>query len=174
MIVTKLDRLVSLSVTVRKDENVDKIEPQLQLLLNQALHLRSLSFGNWLPRTSAVPSTETTSVSVRRLDLVAYTFDGDWRCYDEDACVQLCGSYLGKQCETLRIKVKNRRSMLDLVNNMPHLQLLTVQCDDDTFSKDLDSTPSANDELIEWLRYCLPSCTITRDETMKYIQLWIR
>jgi hypothetical protein len=59
-----------------------------------------------------------TSASVRQLDLQEYTYDDDWRCFDDEQCVELSRSPLGIQYETLLIKAKDQRNILDLVNNI--------------------------------------------------------
>ena len=76
---------------------------------------------------------EITSVSVRRLELQGYDYNNESRYYDENQCIQLSRSSLGIQCETLLIKVKNQRNIIDLVNNMPNLQALNVRCEDDNW-----------------------------------------
>jgi len=73
-----------------------------------------------------------TSMSIRQLDLRRYPIDHKWRCFDDEQCIQLTRSPLDIQWETLLMKVKNRRSILDLVNNMPHLQAINIPCDDDS------------------------------------------
>jgi hypothetical protein len=172
-IVTKLDRLTSLDFYVEKDEDSDQIQLQIQLLLDRSSHLRSISFGKWL--RSGLPMA-LTSLSVCRLDLEKYVYDNKISYFDDEQCVQLSRSPLGRQCETLLIQVKDHRNIVDLVNNMPRLQVLKVQCRDDNWSEKNYWEPIISDELVEWLRKQLPSsCTILRGlHFPKYVLLWIR
>ena len=55
-VVSKLDQLTSLSyLRIDKNENLNNIQSQLQLLLDQTPRLHSLSFHPWLPSNSQVP-----------------------------------------------------------------------------------------------------------------------
>jgi hypothetical protein len=168
-IITKLDRLTSLDLYVEKDENPDQIQLQIQLLLDRAPRLRSLSFGRWLRSGFHRPLMTLTSLSVCRLDLEKYV-------YDNEQCVQLIRSPLGRQCETLLIQVKDHRNIVNLVNNMSHLQVLKVQCRDDNWPQENHWEPIIDDEIVEWLREQLPSsCTIMRGlHFPKSVLLWIR
>jgi hypothetical protein len=107
-----------------------------------------------------------------------YFDDKQWCYFDDEQCVQLSRSPLGIQCKTLSIRVKNRRNIVDLVNNMPNLQALLVRSEDDIWANEnnQDPIPSIQGELVYWLRDCLPSsCMITRDIRDIYsIRLWIR
>jgi hypothetical protein len=75
---------------------------------------------------------DLTSISIRQLDLQGSTIDHEWRCFDDEQCIQLTHSSLGIQCQTLLIKVKHRRRIPNLVNHMPHLQALSIRCDDES------------------------------------------
>jgi len=174
--ICRLDQLTSLSVIVDTNHKFENIRTQLQLLLDQTPHLRSLSFHMWLPCISIVPLIKTTSIFVRRLGLQEYFYDNEWHSYNAEQCLELSGCALGKQCQTLLIKVKNRRNILDLVNNMPNLQALNVRCEDDRWISGNNIVSSIDDELLTWLREQLPStCIITRDTHLTHdIRLWIR
>ncbi|CAF0730370.1 unnamed protein product [Adineta steineri] len=66
--------------------------------------------------------------------------------------IQLIRSSLITQCQTLLIKVKNQKNILDLINSMPNLKSLTVEClDDRRIDRNLLGSHS-NDELVDWLR----------------------
>jgi hypothetical protein len=69
------------------------------------------------------------------------------------------------QCEVLSITVENRTTIIDLLNTMPNLRALNVLSRDDSWKdEDDDSSPSKNDELVEWLQHRLPfTYTITRN-----------
>ncbi|CAF3867786.1 unnamed protein product [Rotaria sordida] len=170
-VVCRLDRLISLTVSISENENLNNIQSQLQLLLDRAVRLHSLRCFYWPLSNHQLLLMEITSTSVYRLDLQGYNCD-----FDEEQCIQLSHSPLGIQCETLLITVKNRRNILNLVNNMSNLQALNVQCLDDNWTDENDLTSSIDDELVEWLRQQLPStCTIMRDTFHVHdIRLWIR
>jgi hypothetical protein len=175
-VVSKLDQLTRLEVSVYKNENLENIESQLQFLLDQTPYLRSLGFAVRLLSRFQMSMMKITSDSVRELNLKSGGDKDMWLWYDDEQCVQLSRSFLGIQCKTLLIDVKNRRNVLDLVNNMPNLRALNVRCGDDDWTNQNKIVPSAQDELVEWLRSYLPiSCTITRDANdIHDIRLWIR
>jgi hypothetical protein len=113
-----------------------------------------------------------TNVSVRKLDFHGVKDSRERRSFNKEQCIQLSRSPLGMQCETLLIKVKNPRNILDLVNNMPNLQSLYVQCDDDSDFV----LPTDEDVVFDWLRQQLPS-TISmtrRNYITGDIRIWIR
>ena len=131
--VFKLDHLATLHVFANKNENLDVIQSQLQMLLDRTPCLHSLRLGPWSRSNSQVPLKEITSISVRRLELQDVDYSNESRYYDENECIQLSRSPLGIQCETLQIKVQNQRTVINLVNNMPNLRALNVQCKDDNW-----------------------------------------
>jgi hypothetical protein len=169
LVVPKLDKLISLNVSVHVES--ENVQSQLQFLLDRAPRLHSLSFDSWLPSVQI----ENTSTSVRRLDLQASPFYNDWCWFNDQRCAILSRSSLGVQCQTLLINVENRTNVLDLVNTMMNLRALNVQCKDDRWN-DKNNPSSSEDELLEWLRHHLPSIyTITRDSyIINNIRLWIR
>ena len=112
--VFKLDRLTSLHVCAKKNENLDVIQSQLQMLLDCAPCLHSLRIGPWSRSNSQVPLKEITSNSVRRLELQDIDYSNESRYHDENECIQLSRSPLGIQCETLQIKVQNQRTVINL------------------------------------------------------------
>ncbi|CAF4254317.1 unnamed protein product [Adineta steineri] len=67
-------------------------------------------------------------------------------------------------------------NIVNLVNEMLNLQALNVRCEDDTWTNEENLSLSTYDELIEWLRHCLPSsCMVTRDtHDNRDIRLWIK
>ncbi|CAF3989926.1 unnamed protein product, partial [Rotaria sp. Silwood1] len=79
------------------------------------------------------------------------------------------------QCEILYIKIKNRESIIYLVQNMMNLLSLHVQCEDEKYYHRLTLTNNDNDkygirkignedELVQWLKDCLPSMrSVSRD-----------
>jgi hypothetical protein len=174
-IVSKLDRLTSLNVYVDQNKNIDDNQSQLQLLLDRAPNLYSINFCSWLSLKSQVLPIEIRSISVRRLNLQEYIYNNKRHYFDEEECIQLSRSSLGIQCETLLIYIKRRKNILDLVNNMPKLQILNVHCADDHWTDELGYKYSTENETIEWLRRQLPSsCTIATGYCGHGIRLWIR
>jgi hypothetical protein len=175
-IVSTLDQLTSLYVSVDKKKNLDNIQSQLQMVLDRAPRLYLLGFIYWRRSDSQLTPTEITSASVRELDLQGFNYDNDWRCFDEEQCSQLSRSPLGLQCETLLITVKYRRNIIQLVTNMPNLRALNVQCQDDTWPDKKHFGAAIRDIVVEWLHEQLPTtCTITRDSYLIHdIRIWIR
>lgn len=175
-IVSRLDRLISLAISISNKENVNYIQSQLQLLLHRAVRLHSLRCVYCELSNRQLLLMEITSTSVRRLDLQDYTFDNQVYGFNDEQCIQLTHSPLAIQCQTLSIRVINRRNIIYLLNNMSNLQALTVQSQDDKRTEENNLTSPINDELLQWLRQQLPSTfTIIRDTLIiENIRLWIR
>lgn len=175
-IVSRLDRLISLTVSISNNENVNYIQSQLQLLLHRTVRLHSLRCFYCQLSNRQLLLKEITSASVRRLDLQDYNFDNQLYGFDEEQSIQLTHSPLAIQCQTLLIRVTNRRNIIYLLNNMSNLQALTVQCLDDKWPEENNLTSPIDDELLQWLRQQLPSTfTIIRDTfRLHNIRLWIR
>ncbi|CAF5200365.1 unnamed protein product [Rotaria magnacalcarata] len=141
----------------------------LQSIINRAPKLKSLRLLNSPSARSQMTSFQYKSSSIRQLDLQPL---GDW--YDKQECEILRRSPLGLQCETLCIRVENRACIFDIVYTMTNLRSLNVRSRDDTWKEKMTSD---DDELLVWLKKCLPStCTITRDtlSQSRHIRLWIR
>ncbi|CAF3765429.1 unnamed protein product [Rotaria socialis] len=176
LVVSTLDRLTSLCISVNNHKKPDNILSQMQMLLDRAPNLLSLSIASWSSSSLPVPLMENTSESVRQLNLQGYASGKNWCYFDDEQCHQLSQSPLGIQCETLSIKVKNRRNILYIVNNMPNLRALNVRCEDDLWKNPTDTLLLVKDELTEWLQDYLPfSSIIMRDTCHPHtIRLWIR
>ncbi len=173
-VVVRLDQLNSLCISINNNKKTEHIQGQLQILLDRASCLDSLSFGSWSSSASLqVPLMENTSRTILKLNFQGYTCGKNWRYFDEEQCIQLSHSSLGRQCETLLIKVKTRKNILDLINRMSNLRALNVRCEDDHWTNQNNTT---EDDLVDWLRDCLPSSfLITRDTYHIHdIRLWIR
>jgi hypothetical protein len=159
-VIPTLDKLTSL--TVWTDDQY-----RVQALLDQARNLYSLTFVSW--STPRVPVLDITSKSIRRIDL-----QSNIRYFDNQQCVDLCHSSLGRQCEVLGIHIAKRENIIYLVNKMINLRTLNMKCLEDKYFR--QSGILIRNELIEWLKQHLPStCVITRREDAVYcIHIWIR
>ncbi|CAF1582188.1 unnamed protein product [Adineta ricciae] len=176
LVIPKLDRLVSLFVSINNHKDTSSIPSQLQLLLDRAKCLTTLSFGSWGSTSLGMLFTNIVNRTIRKLNFQGYICGKNWRCFDEKQCLDLIHSPLGVQCETLLIKVKNRICIYNLVKEMQRLQALNVRCENDRWTQENSLSSSARDDLIEWLKECVPrSCVITRDTyRIGDIRLWIR
>ncbi|CAF1417175.1 unnamed protein product [Rotaria sp. Silwood1] len=186
LVMPRLDHLKSLSVGI--DDLVQTFDTlcQLQTILDRAPRLYSLTFERWPETFTDMPPFNYSSNSVRLLHLQ----DID-RPYNHRQCVILSRSSLGKQCEILSITVKYRRSILYLLRKMTNLRALNFISQEDPwadrnqhYSSSSSEDDGTDDELIAWLKDCLPSTyTITRctegvtefgTRTIGYpIRLWI-
>ncbi|CAF1012773.1 unnamed protein product [Rotaria sordida] len=164
-IVPSLNRLRSLTVS----SHTDAFQSQLQTLLDQALHLYTLTIRQDTSLPLQISLFKYINKSVRRFDL----YDCNY-CFNEKECTTLSRSSLGSQCEVLSIRVKNRESIVHLVKNMFNLRALIVECID-TKCDQRSILTKTNDELIQWLKSHLPlTCLIVRDpETDNDILIWI-
>ena len=164
IIVAKLDRLTSLEFYVEKDGDLDRIQLQIQQLLDQASCVRSLTFGRSLNYDLPM---KLTSNSVRRIDIEKST-------YDRKQCAQLSRSPLGRQCTTLIIQVKHPHDIVDLVKRMPHLQALKVRLENDNTHENYYEESIKTGAFLERLHLQLTSpCTITsRADSPNCVFLW--
>jgi hypothetical protein len=157
------------------NDNV-KVQTQLQMLLDRAPNLYSLTFSCGKLSAPELSLLTNSSLSVRHLDLHGYTEHTDWHWFNSQQCAALCKSPLGIQCEMLRIKVENPMDVVELVYSMAYLRALNVQILNDEYNVP-DFKPSSDmDEVLQLLQHSLDStCTIVRDEFDSCsIHLWIR
>jgi hypothetical protein len=168
-IIPKLDRLKSLEIisTMHAGET-DRSLNNLRLLLNQSIHLYSLTLDYLF--MSELASLEISNTSIHRLDLM--TNDGHFYGLE---CISLIQSFIGNRCEVLLINLENRFIVIDLIKNLFHLRALTFQCQDDQWG-DSNESLLIDDELIQWFKSHLPSnCSIIRDQCeISAIRIWIR
>jgi hypothetical protein len=178
--VPKLDQLTSVCLCMHNNA-----EALLQTLLQRAPHLSSLTYDSSSSITPSELILLNSKLIIHRLDLQGYNH---W--FNEDECSQLSRSLLGIHCKVLRIKVKNRTSILDLVETMINLCALNVQCQDDDCVEDdhvdEDDIPYNDDlgdiflprqeELVRWLRHRLPiPYLILRDANkIDHVRIWLR
>ncbi|CAF3711173.1 unnamed protein product [Rotaria sp. Silwood1] len=173
-VITTLDQLISLDLALHDDDyNNNDVRSQLQVVLDRAPRLYSLAFRSW--SDSQMCLVDNRSLSVRRLDLQGY--DEDWlveRWFNDEECAKLCCSSLGIQCEVLLIRVEDRATILDLVNRMTNLRALNIKCRDDPFNETNDQSSSTEDELVKWLKECLPSTWTIARHPADFVRMWIR
>ncbi|UJR07830.1 hypothetical protein I4U23_012113 [Adineta vaga] len=96
-IVSRFNRLQSLFIYTEKNNNINNIRFQLQLILDQATHLHSLEFSTWSRTDSEAPFIGLYSHSVRQLDLIRFIFNDQTYHFDEKEIIQLSRSSLGMQ-----------------------------------------------------------------------------
>ncbi|CAF4218428.1 unnamed protein product, partial [Adineta steineri] len=114
-IVSNLERLTSLSVSINNNnKTIENIQSQLQLLLDRAIHLNSISFGSWRSTSLQVLLMNIFSQSIHKVNFQGFICDRNSRCFDDKQCIQLIHSSLGKQCKILLIKVKTRMNIVNL------------------------------------------------------------
>ncbi|CAF3884872.1 unnamed protein product [Rotaria sp. Silwood1] len=176
-IVPSLKTLRSLRIL----SHTDTYQSQLQALLDRAPYLYRLDIRQEVSLPLQISLFKYNNASVRQLYLQKYNYR-----FNEEECDTLTHSQLGVQCEILSIQVKNRESIIILVNNMINLRTLHIQCEDDEYSKYLSLIENVNeshqtnktnkDELIQWLKDNLSSTyLISRDpKSINCIRLWIR
>ncbi|CAF3310963.1 unnamed protein product [Rotaria sp. Silwood2] len=164
-IVPSLNRLRSLTVS----SHADAFQCQLQTLLDQALHLYTLTIRQDTALPLQISLFKYINTSVRRFDL----YDCNY-CFNEEECTTLSRSLLGTQCEVLSIRVKNRESIVHLVKNMLNLRTLIVECID-TKCHQRSILTKNNDDIIQWLksRLSLKYLIVRDSETDNGILIWI-
>ncbi|CAF2737583.1 unnamed protein product [Rotaria sp. Silwood2] len=174
-VVTTLDQLISLNLALHDDDNDNNnhVRSQLQVVLDRAPHLYSLAFRSWSDLQMCL--VDNRSLSVRWLDLQGY--DENWseeRWFNDEQCTELSCSSLGIQCEVLLIRVEHRATILNLVNRMTSLRALSIKCRDDTFNGSSDRSSFTEDELVKWLKECLPSVSTIARHSVEFVRMWIR
>ena len=157
-------QLSTLEVSFTGDN--DSAVRQLQQLFDRMPRVKVLSVvsSSISPLLSSLVNTST----VRQLNLQACD-----QFLDRELCRALARSLLGVQCEVLHISVKDRRSLVDLLEHMIHLRALNIQCEDDLW---ISHPTSENDELLDWFKEHLPpTATASRDTAFpRDIRIWLR
>jgi hypothetical protein len=170
-IILSFNYLTSLKISALPPSD-NSICSLLQMLLDRAPHLFSLSLYQVLFHKSMI--YKLTSTSIRRLELISISTT-DYGFLNTVECSTLINSSIGQRCEFLKLGVKNRSDILQIVKTMFNLRSLTVQCEDDVTVCCRSILPT-HGELIKWLQRRLPAVySITRDVNDRdNIRLWIR
>jgi hypothetical protein len=163
-LLSTLNRLISLDVSFETAD--DKVQSQLQMLLDRAPHLNSLKLTG--STNSTLVLSRLISSSVRRLEIDAKTDNSKIH-------TPWLRSKLGIQCEMLHIKVKRSSDVINIVNKLNNLRSIHAICSNtsiisrDTFIEQLNRQTN---------RYASTSIVITNedDSTNIYrsVQIWIR
>jgi hypothetical protein len=153
----------------------DSAQTQLQLLVDRATKLVYLDINQNLSLPLQTSLFKYTTTSIRQFDLHKYNYH-----FNEEECLALSRSPLGRHCRVLSIQVKNRESIVILVQSMINLQALHVNCDHESSSEDnneaSDSNTAKKEEVIQWLKDRLPStCFISKySDSITCIRIWIK
>jgi hypothetical protein len=157
----------------------DTCQSQVKALLDRAPHLSELTIRNIGFSPLQMSSFQYTNISVRQLDI-----QNGSHYFNEDESMALARSPLGIQCQVLTTLVRNRESILTLIQNMINLRFLTIACEELLHSNRLktetDDLPHKEyivpeKEIIQWLKERLPP-TYTIDKysySTSKIQIWM-
>ncbi|CAF1534519.1 unnamed protein product [Rotaria sordida] len=161
--------------------HADSFQSQLQVLLDRAPNLRCLDIRQDESLSLQMSLFQYRTSSVRQLDFRGYNYY-----FNEEECIRLYHSQLCIQREVLFIRIKSRHSTIYLVKNMINLRSLHVKRDDEEYHKRLATAKNNNDkyrdgnveneeELIDWLKDCLPStCLFSKNAHFPSdIVIWI-
>ncbi|CAF1271458.1 unnamed protein product [Rotaria sordida] len=164
---SNFNRLKTLTIL----SHVDNFQSKIQALLDRAPNLYCLNIYQNISLPLQTSLFQSRHTSIRQLNLRECHYH-----LNEEECIRLCHSPLGIQCEVLSIRIKNRESIIYLVQNMINLLSLYVQCEDEKYYHRLILANNDNndkyvvkkigdeDELVRWLKDRLPSmCSISRD-----------
>jgi hypothetical protein len=141
-VIPTLDRLITLDATLNQDLGY----AQLQMLLDRAPRLYSLSFCHM--KNFSMNSFNVNSKSIHQLKFVQ-NFGYRLRYFNTEECAVLARSSLASQCQVLTIDVESRTNMLELIQTMPNLRVLSVQCNYEQNHQHESS--EKNGDLIKWL-----------------------
>ena len=97
----------------------EDVHADLQLLLNRATRLRRLVFNSW--HHFAMKILQMKSRSIR--ELMIYGED-----FNLEQCITLATSSLAQQCESLELQLQTFDCVAELLNRLPNLRVLTLQC----------------------------------------------
>jgi hypothetical protein len=117
MSISELNKLQSLEISSRLP--LDSV----QSLLDQTPKLHSLILYDYMRKLN--------NTSIRRLDLLSKC-----DCLNNKQCEELSRSSLITRCEVLLIKIANAMCLSPLIENMPHLRALKIQCRNDNWIQD--------------------------------------
>lgn len=161
------NRLISLSVTLNNRFSYD----QLQTFLHRTPQLYALRFNSF--EGSITGLFQLTCPSVRRLDFTM----AQWRrrlVFNQENCLNLIRSSLGRQCEVLLIELENRHDIVELVGKLCHLRVL-ICSSNDYYSNYRVFTFQKIERLIPWLKKNLsPKCSITdNSDRQSMTSIWI-
>lgn len=164
-LVPRLDHLISIDVL--SDNYDDHCQEQLQDLLDRAPRLTSIRIS-WKTLSSSLQQLfESQHLSVYQLELLYYGGT-----FDREQCMMLRKIISTIQCRVLNLVLADRTFMLDLINTMPHLQAINVQC------RTGKRHPSSKltEKNSAWLQQQLSSTDIHAIITQQndFIRLWIR
>ena len=120
----KLNQIISLNVKLRNSYDYY----QLQTILDYTPRLYSLKVN--VVHRFYTGLFQLRSKLIRRLDLID-TQVNNWYHLTIDDSAKLLSSPLVLQCEVLSVRMKNRRSVLNLIQNVSNIRSLIFQCDDD-------------------------------------------
>lgn len=166
--IPSLDQLKTLDVTVQEDDSAYFL---LQILLNRAINLYSLKLRS--STNLQMNLIEIHNQSIRRLDIMTKSALR-LQYFNSEECFLLAQSSIGKQCQVLLISIENRRNICELIQIMPNLRSLTIQCKDDKYN--YKRSISIHDELIQWLSEHLSSeLLIFRNKSQtSRVHIWIQ
>ena len=177
----KLDQLNSLHILFyNKNSKINEF--QLQVLLDHAPNLSTLSIIHYINMSKRFILNNLTSQSIYQLNLRKMNHSYASIAYDMNKCIDLTRSFLGQQCEILTVRVTNKYCIAYLVKNMTHLRLLKVYCQDYQYHRFLKANETERtllsieyDRLTQWLHTHLPpSVKIERyRDPIDTVHIWI-
>ncbi|CAF1036915.1 unnamed protein product [Adineta steineri] len=174
--ISNLHQVSSLSLHLSTDFS----QSELQAFLDRMPHLRTLIIHQdaSLPFSMAIFNCTFPSIHYLHLENCKHYFN-------EEDCTILSHSSLTSQCKQLDILVKNRQSIIILINKMTNLCALRARfTDEKIFEYEpsrmrhnvTDETILCKDEDIQWMIDQLPStCIITRHPLcINHIRIWLK
>lgn len=149
-IVSNFHRLKSLKI----DHHFNSFQHSVQAILDQAIHLSKFTICQHQSSGLQTAIFKYRNPSIRQLDLSNLNY-----IFNEDSCIELAQSPLGRQCEVLLICVNDCQNILSLVKQMPKLRSLNVRL--------------KNESALHWLTERLPSQVTRSPKLSCNFLLWI-
>ena len=139
----------------------------LEALINQTPRCPSLTVNNVSPAQLA--QLDRIPAPLHRISIKDY-------CSNAVECSVFAASPLGRQCEVLSLDLTDRRTVLNIVNEMAQLRTLRCFCEDMKWCLD-PKLMKERGELVTWLKDRLPatcSISVTSTEMKEYLRISIR
>ncbi|CAF0789563.1 unnamed protein product [Rotaria sordida] len=164
------DRIISLTVSDDSESDSTIVFHQLQTLLDRMINLYSLTIGGWHSSMVQEIPFYIRNKSIRQLDLQHSHYPSRDRCFNQQQCIAFLRSTFAGQCQALSIVLDHRKYIFDLIEHMPNLHALKVECELDQSNND---EPNTN-ELGQWMVSNFSPFFVEDVSRNEMIRLWIR
>ncbi|CAF3774899.1 unnamed protein product [Rotaria sordida] len=133
-------------------------------------NLYSLTIGEWDSSIVQEIPFYIKNKLIRQLDLQSSHYPSRDRCFNQQQCIEFLASTFDSQYQVLSIVLDHRKHKFDLIEHMPNLCTLKVECELDQSNND---RPNMN-ELVQWMVSHFSPFFVEDISRSEIIRLWIR